>query len=149
MDTLLDNQAFRLYAVCSALLGVKMLASAVYTGTRRQKIGGFINQEDAKTFGRGGVGSLSEEASEVARALRIQRNDIENIPLFFAIGLIYILTGATPFGAAVLCSLFTCARVIHTIVYAKGVQPARAICFVTGAACTLLMTFRIMVNVLS
>jgi len=50
MDTLLINPAFRIYAICCAILGVKMLASAIYTGTRRQKFGGFINSEDAKTL---------------------------------------------------------------------------------------------------
>jgi MAPEG family protein len=38
--------------------------------------------------------------------------------------------------------------VIHTFVYAKGIQPARAICFAVGALCTLLMIFRIVVNVM-
>ena len=125
-----------------------MLASAVYTGTRRQKVGGFINQEDAKTFGQSGTVAKPEEAPEVARALRVQRNDLENIPLFFAIGLIYVLTGASSVGAAVLCGLFALARVAHTVVYLRGMQPARAICFVTGALCTLVMIFRIVINIL-
>jgi uncharacterized MAPEG superfamily protein len=148
MEALLSNPAFRIYALCSAVLGVKMLASAVYTGTRRQKFGGFINPEDAKTFGSPGVEARPEEAPEVARALRIQRNDLENIPLFFAVGLIYVLTGASFVGAAVLCGLFAVARVAHTVVYARGAQPARAICFGVGALCTLAMIFRIVLNVL-
>ena len=147
MEVLLDNPALRIYALCSAVLGVKMLASAVYTGTRRQKVGGFINPEDANTFGQSGAAAKSEEAPEVAHALRIQRNDLENIPLFFAVGLIYVLTGAAPVGAAVFCGVFTLARVAHTIAYIRRAQPARAICFVTGALCTLAMIFRIVVNV--
>jgi len=149
MDAFLASPAFHIYALCSAILGVKMLASAIYTATRRQKVGGFINPEDAERFGQPGIEVKLEEAPEVARALRIQRNDLENIPLFFAIGLIYVLTGASAFGTTVLCGLFTLARVIHTIVYAKGMQPARAICFVTGTSCILIMIFRIVVNVLS
>src|SRR5690349_11366990 len=101
MDALLANPAFRIYAFCSAILGAKMLASAVYTATRRQKADGFINPEDVQAFGQPGVAVRAEEAPEVAHALRIQRNDGENVPLFFAIGLIYVLTGATPFGATV------------------------------------------------
>jgi uncharacterized MAPEG superfamily protein len=68
--------------------------------------------------------------------------------LFFAIGLIYVLSGASATGVMILCGLFTVARVIHTFVYAKGIQPARAICFFVGAVCTLLMIFRIVVNVM-
>jgi prostaglandin-E synthase 1 len=148
MESLLENPAFRIYAFCSAILGVKMLASAVYTGTRRQKVGGFINPEDAKTFGAAGAEAGAAEAPEVAHALRIQRNDLENIPLFFAIGLIYVLSGASLVGAAVLCGLFTAARVAHTIAYVRRTQPARAICFGIGALCTLAMIFRIVFNVL-
>jgi glutathione S-transferase len=148
METLLANPAFRIYAFCSAVLGIKMLASAFYTGTRRQKTTGFINPEDAKAFAPAGTGARVEEAPEVAHALRIQRNDGENIPLFFAVGLIYVLTGASTFGATMLCGLFTVARVAHTLSYMYRKQPARAICFVTGLACTLLMIFRIVVNVL-
>ena len=148
MEALRDNPAFGIYALCAAILGVKMLASAFYTGSRRQKVSGYINPEDAKRFGGESVTANPEEASEVARALRIQRNDLENIPLFFAIGLIYVLSGASVTGVAILCGLFTVARVIHTVVYAKGIQPARAICFVVGAVCILLMIFRIVVNVM-
>ncbi len=45
MDTLLANPAFRTYAFCSAILVLKMVYSAVYTGTRRSKTQGFINPE--------------------------------------------------------------------------------------------------------
>jgi len=148
MDALRDNPAFGIYAFCAAILGVKMLASAFYTGSRRQKVGGYINPEDAQKFAPEGTVAKPEEAPEVARALRIQRNDLENIPLFFAIGLIYVLSGASVTGVTILCGLFTVARVIHTFVYAKGVQPARTICFVVGTACIFLMIFRIVVNVM-
>jgi glutathione S-transferase len=148
MESFLTNPAFRVYALCSAILGVKMLASAFYTATRRQKTAGFINPEDAQAFAPAGTATRMEEALEVAHALRIQRNDGENIPLFFAMGLIYVLTGASAFGAALLCGLFTAARVAHTIVYVYHLQPARAICYVTGLACTVVMIFRIIVNVL-
>jgi microsomal prostaglandin-E synthase 1 len=148
MEMLLANSAFRIYALCVAVLGVKMLASAVYTGTSRQKFSGFINAEDAKTFGAAGAAAGAAEAPEVAHALRIQRNDLENIPLFFAVGLVYVLSGASSLGATIFCGLFTVARVAHTFAYMNHVQPARAICFGLGAVCTLLMIFRILLNVL-
>ena len=48
----------------------------------------------------------------MAHALRIQRNDGENIPLFFAVGLIYALSGASAFGACVVWSVHA-ARIPH------------------------------------
>jgi microsomal prostaglandin-E synthase 1 len=148
MEMFLANPAFRVYALCVAVLGVKMLASAVYTGTRRQKVGGFINPEDATTFGAAGTAAGAAEAPEVAHALRIQRNDLENIPLFFAVGLVYVLSGASLTGALILCGLFTGARIAHTFAYVNHLQPARAICFGIGAGATILMILRILLNIL-
>lgn len=141
-------QPFRIYALCCVVLGVKILASAVYTGMKRQKVGSSINAGDAKVFGIQGATTKVDEAPEVDRAIRIQRNDSENIPLFFAVGLVYVLTGASLIGTVLLCGTFTVARVMHTIAYMGGLQPLRAVCFLVGAVCTLLMIFRIVVNVL-
>ena len=128
MNPLSGNEAFASYAVCSGILVIKMIASALYTGTQRGKVKGYVNPEDARVAG-GGAEAAPEEKPEVARALRIQRNDLENIPAFFAIGLVYVLSGASGLGAAIYCWTFTLARIGHTVAYARGMQPARAILF--------------------
>jgi uncharacterized membrane protein YecN with MAPEG domain len=87
---------------------------------------------------------VAVEAPEVAHALRIQRNDVESIPLFFAIGLLYVLTGASPFWASVYCWTFTLARLAHTYCYTRHVQPWRAVSFVVGATATALMALRVL-----
>ena len=144
MEALLANPAFRTYAFCSAILALKMLYSGVYTGTRRSKHQGFINAEDAATFGPPGATVVAQETAEVAHALRIQRNDLENIPLFFAIGLIYVLTGASGFGAKLFCWTFTLARLAHTYFYQNHIQPARAISFVVGSIAVVSMILAIL-----
>jgi uncharacterized MAPEG superfamily protein len=148
MEAFVTNPAFRSYALCSAILGLKMFWSAVYTGSRRQKHQGYINTEDAHTFGNRGVVAADEEAAEVAHALRIQRNDLENIPLFFAIGLLYVLCGASAFGAAVYCWTFTLARIAHTVFYTNHLQPWRAISFGVGALATIGMIVQIIMRVI-
>jgi uncharacterized MAPEG superfamily protein len=147
MDAFTANPAFNTYAVCSAILGLKMVFSAVYTGSRRQKVQGYINAEDAHVFGEKSAAAGDQEAPAVAHALRIQRNDLENIPLFFAIGLIYVLSGATPFGAAVYCWTFTVARVVHTFCYMNHLQPWRALSFGVGALATIGMMVQILFGV--
>jgi prostaglandin-E synthase 1 len=144
MDTFIGNPAFRSYAFCAAILGLKMLLSAVYTGRTRQRVQGYINAEDASTFGEGGVAAGAVEAPEVAHALRIQRNDLENIPLFFAIGLIYFLCGFSHFKVGLFCWTFTLARLAHTYCYMHQLQPGRAISFTVGAIATLLMIIQIL-----
>jgi uncharacterized membrane protein YecN with MAPEG domain len=142
MNALMANHAFQTYAVCSALLVLKMLFSAVYTGTRRQATKGYINPEDAARFGEG-VEPGTVETPEVAHALRIQRNDGENIPLFFAIGLLYVLCGGSRFGAFVFCWSFTLARFAHTYFYTKQMQPHRAIAFGIGVLSLALMSLNV------
>jgi uncharacterized MAPEG superfamily protein len=148
MDNLMTNPAFQTYALCSAILALKMFFSAVYTGSRRQKNQGYANPEDARVFGNQGTAVGVAEAPAVAHALRIQRNDLENIPMFFAIGLIYVLTGASAGGSAIYCWTFTIARVAHTIAYMNHLQPWRAIAFGVGALAVLGMSVQIIMAVL-
>jgi glutathione S-transferase len=148
MDAFMPNPAFRTYALCSAILALKMLFSAIYTGLRRQKHQGYVNPEDARIFGKGGASANRDEAPAVAHALRIQRNDIESIPAFFAIALIYVLLGATPRGAAAYCWTFTIARILHTAMYTYNLQPWRALSYVVGALCMLGMIVQIILATL-
>jgi glutathione S-transferase len=148
MDAFTLNPAFRTYALCSAILALKMLFSAVYTGSRRQKNQGYVNPEDARVFGKEAAAANRDEAPAVAHALRIQRNDIENIPAFFAIALIYVLLGATPRGAAAYCWTFTIARILHTALYTYNLQPWRAVSYVVGALCMLGMIVQIILATL-
>ncbi len=139
MDDLLSNPAFRTYALCAAILAVKMLLSASYTTIARMRSQGYANPEDARLFGASGPA----EPAAVAHALRIQRNDGENIPLFFAVGLLYVLAGASAFGAAVYCWAFTAARILHTITYMAHLQPWRAISYGVGVFCLVGMAVQI------
>ena len=148
IDYFIAHPAFRTYALCAAVLGLKMLFSAIYTGVQRQRHQGYINAEDARTFGQSDARAGAEEAPAVAHALRIQRNDLENIPLFFAIGLVYVLAGASPIGAFAYCWTFTLARIAHTIAYTWNLQPWRAIFYGIGTLALLGMIVHIIVAVL-
>ena len=141
MTELMSNPAFQTYATCCAILAIKMLLSGSYTTMMRLRNKGFVNPEDAKGFGAPSSSEIEHPA--VAHALRIQRNDGENIPLFFAVGLVYVLSGATPFGAAVYCWTFTIARLLHTVVYTLHLQPWRALTYFVGYLCILGMAIQI------
>jgi uncharacterized MAPEG superfamily protein len=144
MDELAQNPAFRTYAICCAILALKVLFSAFYTGSRRQKSQGYVNAEDAKVFGNSGVAVGASEAAMVEHGLRIQRNDAENVPTFYALGLVYVLSGASATGAFWYCWTYTVARVLHTIMYMNHLQPHRAICFVVGVLCQVGMAISIL-----
>lgn len=147
MDTLMNDPAFRTYALCSAILAFKMILSAFYTTAMRFSSQGYANPEDARAFGPPGTQAPPLDPPTVAHALRIQRNDGENIPAFFAIGLLYVLTGASSLGATAYFWTFTVARIAHTIVYMMRLQPWRAISFGIGVLCMLGMITHIILAV--
>lgn len=138
MDELMSNPAFQTYAVCSSILVIKMMLSGNYTTFMRFQTRRFASAEDVAAFG----GSTDQDPS-VVRAMRIQSNDGENILPFLAIGLIYVLSGATAFGATVYFWTFTVARLLHTVAYTAGLQPWRAIFYGVGYLCILGMAVQI------
>lgn len=140
MEELMQDPAFHTYSVCAAILAIKMLLTGNYTTIVRMRTKGFVNAEDAKAFG--GTPEPTEKP-EVAHALRIQRNDLENIPLFWAVGLIFVLQGASASAAWWYCWTFTLARLVHWVVYLNHLQPWRAICYFIGYACIFGMAVQI------
>jgi glutathione S-transferase len=140
MSDLVSNPAFRTYAVCSAILAIKMLLTGNYTTLMRMRNRGFVNPEDAVAFG----GAPSEqEHPAVAHALRIQRNDLENIPLFWIVGLIFVLSGSSASAAWWYCWTFTIARLVHWVVYLNHLQPWRALAYFVGYLAILGMAVQI------
>lgn len=141
-----DNPAFQTYALCSSILALKLFWSSVYSGIQRQRNSGYTNPEDARVFGGEGVEAAPSEAPAVAHALRIQRNDGENIPAFFAIGLIFVLSGASASSAAIYLWTFTISRLAHTFFYTNQMQPWRAISFGVGALAVIGMAVQTIIQ---
>ena len=127
----MDNEyPFRTFALCTALLVLKMLISAFYTASRRFATRSYATPEDARMSQ---VEFTGQSSTAVARALSIQRNDLENIPLFFALGLVYVLAAQpSSRGDAIYLWTFTISRFLHTVVYMAELQPFRAIFWTVG-----------------
>lgn len=140
MNEIMTNPAFHTYAVCASILAVKMLLTGNYTTIMRMRNKAFVNEEDANSFG--GNADAVEHPS-VAHALRIQRNDGENIPLFWAVGLVFVLDGASASAAWWYCWTFTIARLVHWVAYLNHLQPWRAIFYFVGYLCILGMAAQI------
>lgn len=128
------NSALLAYATCVLVLFVKMLAISCFQGFYRLRYRAFTNAEDAGFFNR--APSL-QELPQVRRAARAWANDLENIPLFFALGGL-CLALQTPSAVTVgVFYGFTVARVLHTLMYLGGHQPWRTIAYGMGLACLL------------
>ena len=145
MENLTNNTAFHIYAACSAILVLKMFAVTIATGVARTRTKSTTNPEDAPMLG---YTVNAQEPPEVQRAHRLHRNDLENIPAFFAIGLIYVLMGASTFGAQMYFISFTVARILHTVTYLAHMQPWRTITFGVGFLSMLGITIQVLLAAL-
>lgn len=142
----LSLPGFRLYAVCTILLVIKMFAVGVYTGMVRSKFKVAVNPEDAKQFG---AQLVETDHPEVARVLRAHRNDLENIPAFLFLGLIAVLAGAPAVGLSICFIAFTVARFAHSVAYLKGLQPWRSMSFGIGTLSMLVLMVLIVIRLVS
>ncbi len=120
------------YGLCVVMLFCKMLALSCYQGWFRLRGLAFTNPEDAAVFKRA---PQSVERPQVLRAAKAWANDLENIPLFFALGGLAVALGTPAGGSAWLMVVFTLARGLHTLAYLAGVQPWRTLFYWVGILC--------------
>jgi len=122
------------YALCVVVLFFKMFAISLYQGFHRIGRQHFRNPEDAAFVGRA---AAEEELPQVQRAARAWLNDLENIPLFFALGGIYVALQLSSAAAPWLLGGFTLARIAHTVCYLAELQPWRTVAYAVGMGCLL------------
>ena len=119
----LTNPVFVTYAVAGAIMVLKVMLQGWITVVRMMaNSGGFVNPEDANTGPanpkpRAGQLDLNDD---VDRSRRIHRNDLENIPAFLAIGLLFVLMEPPLAAAQWLMFGFVVARLAHTIAYSTA-----------------------------
>ncbi|UZE21369.1 MAPEG family protein [Pseudomonas sp. B21-056] len=133
------------YALCVVALFLKMLLISCYQGYVRLRFNAFTNQEDAAFFKRS---AHAEERPEVIRAMGAWRNDLENIPMFIAMGGLAIaldVPGVLTFWLSV---LFTIARFLHTVTYLASWQPWRTVSYGIGILCLIGLAGMVTVKVL-
>lgn len=131
MPALASDPNFKVYLVCSVVLSMLMLIVGAITAQKRNKVGKVVNPEDLKVSSKGAA-VVEGDHPDVARVMRVHRNLLESVPIFFAIGLISVIAGATPMGVKICLCVFTGARVLHAIAYLNEAQPWRTVFFGIG-----------------
>jgi uncharacterized MAPEG superfamily protein len=86
----------------------------VATAILRQRRNVWLNEEDARRFA-GKVADLEDR--DVARLLRLHRNQIENCVPFFVLGLVWVMAGMWDQVAVALFLAFTLSRLLHPFLY--------------------------------
>jgi glutathione S-transferase len=122
--------AFAPLALFAVLLILKMGAVAFITSNERRKAQVVVNPED--TGVNPGSHFESAEAESVQRVKRAHLNDVENIPVFLVLALIFTLSGCSATAGWVYFGVYFVARTLHTVFYLKAVQPWRTAAFGVG-----------------
>eukprot|EP00211_Chloroparvula_japonica_P008787 CAMPEP_0119120010 /NCGR_PEP_ID=MMETSP1310-20130426/1250_1 /TAXON_ID=464262 /ORGANISM="Genus nov. species nov., Strain RCC2339" /LENGTH=170 /DNA_ID=CAMNT_0007109473 /DNA_START=93 /DNA_END=605 /DNA_ORIENTATION=- len=144
----LENAAFRFYCLAVGALVVKQIATNVNAGLQKlfNKVVGspedaiFVeNMPKHKTKGFG----TAHEHPAVQRAYRMIQNDHENLYIFYILALLFVVVGASPLAAQSYFGLYVVSRYVHTIAYAGGAQPHRAIAFFAGLVVLLALVYHI------
>lgn len=138
----------KLYAICSSILTLQMLFLGGLTAGTRAKRKGYLNPEDKSVSYSDATFVDGADHPDTLRVQRAHRNLLESLPMFFALGGIYLATGAPATGATVCFLGFTVARLLHMIVYLKAVQPWRTIFYALGSLSLLAMIVLILLTVL-
>jgi prostaglandin-E synthase 1 len=138
----------KLYAICSSILTLQMLFLGGLTAGTRAKRKGYLNPEDKAVSYADATFVDGADHPDTLRVQRAHRNLLESLPLFFALGGIYLATGAPALGATICFLAFTAARVLHTVVYLKALQPWRTIFYALGSLSLVAQIVLIMMTVL-
>ena len=138
--------AFQPLVLFAVLLILKMGAVAFVTSNERRKAQVVLNPEDTRV--NPGSHAESEEAATVLRAKRAHLNDLENIPAFLILALIFTLAGCSATAGWLYFGLYFVARTLHTIFYLKAVQPWRTAAFFVGQLAQLGIMVQLLVMVL-
>ena len=136
MVSLTHDPAFVAYAIAILVLSANLLFLWAYSGSVRGRTKTTPNVEDAGTVSKGAT-VAEVDPPEVARVLRAHKNAMANIVPFAALGLIFVLSGASALAAQVIFGVFTFARLAHSFAYLGGKQPWRSIFFGLGGLTTL------------
>lgn len=125
--------SLKIFAICCCVLSTQMLLLAAMTAARRSKVKQYSNPEDKAVAFKDATLNEGEPHPEVARIQRAHRNMLESLPLFFGLGIVYVLVGASYRAAPILFITFTVARVLHSIVYIRAMQPLRTMMYAISA----------------
>lgn len=152
MDALaLENPVFRVYAVAASVMVLKIMLQGWMTVWRMMRRGsGLASPEDLRPgpLNRNPRPEQLLPDDHVERSRRMHRNDLENIPAFLAVGLVFVAAGPPLWAAQVLMYGFVLARAGHFLAYATAQShEMRATFYTAGSVAVMAMAVWVLVAV--
>lgn len=147
-----QNPVFTAYAIAAALMALKVMGQGWITVFQMlTNNGGFLNPEDkAKGLAnpKPHEGQL-EPIEAVQRSRRLHLNDLENIPAFWIVGLLFVLTGPSLLLAQIFFYGFVAARALHFIAYSTAQShEVRATFYTIGSIIVIVMAVMVLLRAL-
>lgn len=144
----MENPVFEVYAIAGAIVVLKVMLQGWMTVYRMlSSNSGLASPEDLQ---KGLINKVpSPEQLEVNdyvdRSRRMHRNDLENIPAFLAVGLLFVAVDPALWLAQVLMYGFVMARLAHFLAYAtKRSHETRATFYTIGSIMVIYMAVHVL-----
>jgi glutathione S-transferase len=148
----LEDPLLRTYAIAAALMVIKMAAQAWITVYRMTRVkGGFRSPEDAKRspFNPHPTPDQLAPNEYVERSRRMHQNDCENVPLFLAIGFLFIVAGPPLWAAQLVLYGYVVTRALHFLAYLTAqLHDIRAAMWTPGSLALIGMSGYVLANAL-
>lgn len=138
------DSALGYWVISVVVLFFKMHTLSLVQLRHRSSARTFRTPEDV-AFAGGGF-ELAEDTGVGQRAGNAWRNDLENIPVYLALSLAFVLLGGSATAGAIYFGLYTAARVAHTVSYLAGKQPHRFLAHITSVLTAVVMAVHCLVK---
>ena len=144
-----ENPVFRVYLIAVALTVLKVMGQGWMTVYRMMRSGaGLASPEDLRPglYNQTPAPTQLQINDYVDRSRRIHRNDLENIPAFWAVGLALVAVAPPLWLAQVLMYGFVVARYLHTLAYAtQQSHEIRSIPYTVGSLIVIAMAVWVLI----
>jgi len=139
----IENPVFLTWIIATALTVLKVMGQGWMTVYRMMKVGGgYAAPEDLRPglINQAPDPKQLEVNDYVDRSRRMHRNDLENIPAFWAAGLVFVAASPPLWLAQVLMYGFVAARAAHAVAYGTAQShEVRATFYTLGSLIVIVM----------
>jgi uncharacterized MAPEG superfamily protein len=148
----IENPVFVTWIIATALTVLKVMGQGWMTVYRMMKVGGgYAAPEDLRPglINKAPDPKQLEVNDYVDRSRRMHRNDLENIPAFWAAGLVFVAASPPLWLAQVLMYGFVAARAAHAVAYGTAQShEVRATFYTVGSLIVMAMAVYALVVVM-
>ena len=147
----IENPVFATYAIAASIMVLKIMGQGWMTVYRMLKSdSGLASPEDLQVglINKNPRPEQLELNDYVDRSRRMHRNDLENIPAFLAVGLLFVAVDPSLILAQVLMYGFVLARMLHAAAYVtKQTHEVRATFYTIGSLAVMFMAAYVLFDI--